>query len=117
MSGKVIEIPDAYLPEIDELPGDLRRIAEEVELVWPGYGVKVALLLGQLFPGIPLYPHNIKNLVRQIRDDGIRSEYDRGNVTAKDLAVKNKLSLRRVEQILAQVPSQKEVECKQMSLF
>lgn len=114
---RIIEIPPEYLPEIDDLPGDLQRIAAAVEEVRSGQGVSVALLLGQLFPGIPLYPHNIENLARRIRDDAIRAEYGQGNTTAKELAIKNKLSLRRVEQILAQAPSQDELKSKQISMF
>lgn len=114
---KIIEIPAEYLPEIDELPGDLKRIGAAVEEVSPGEGVRIALLLGQLFPGVPLYPHNVQALARRIRDDAIRAEYDQGEATAKSLAIKNRLSLRRIEQILAQPPSQDELKNKQMRMF
>lgn len=117
MSSKLIHIPDEYLPEIDELPGDLKRIAAEVDLHRPGDGVEIALLLGQLFPGIPLYMHNIDKLARAIRDDAIRVEYDAGGTTIRELALKYGRSTRRIEQILNQAPSQKELKKKQGSLF
>lgn len=116
MSNRIIEIPEEYLPEIDELPGDLARIATEVEEVWPGMGVKIAILIAQLFKGVPIYPHNIDKLLLRIRDDSIRGEYD-GGAKVKDLAIKYKLSTRWVENILAQPPSQEELKKKQFSLF
>lgn len=117
MSNKIIHIPDEYMPEIKDLPGDLRRIAEAIEEVWPDHGVKVALLLGQLFPGVPLYPHNIERLVRRMRDDKLRAEYDQGGVTMKELAIKTRLSKRRIEQIMSQAPSQEELKDRQLKMF
>ncbi len=117
MSIKVIELPDDCLPDIEELPGDLRRIAKAVEEVWPGHGVKVAMLLGQLFPGIPLYINSVKKFARKRRDAAIRAEYDQGGITVKDLAIKYRRSKRRIEQILAQPESQEEIKSRQQSLW
>lgn len=113
---KLIEVPDEYLPDIDELPGDLRRIARGIEEVWPGMGVKIAMLMGQLFPGIGLYMHNMEGLARRIRDDAIRKESDAG-AKVKDLAIKYRLSTRQIENILAAPPSQEELKSKQYKLF
>lgn len=113
---KLIVIPEEYLPKADDLPGDLALVATQVEEVWPEHGVKVAILLAQLFPGIPIYLRNVKHLIRRVRDDGIRSEYDAGE-KVRELAIKNKLSTRQIENILSQAPSQEEVASKQMSLF
>ncbi len=113
-----IEIPEEYWPEPEELPSDLRRVAIEVERVWPGNGVKVALILGQLFAGIPIYPANMGKILRKIRDDAIRAEYDAGGVIAKDLALKYNLSQRSVEKILAQdSESRKSGNRNQLQLF
>ncbi len=112
-----IEIPEEYWPEPEELPADLRRVAIGVERVWPGNGVKVALILGQLFAGVPIYPANMGKILRKIRDDAIRKEYDAGGVVAKDLALKYNLSQRSVEKILAQAGSEVKSNRNQLQLF
>ncbi len=103
---RIIEIPEEYLPEVRDLPGDLERIASSVEEVWPNMGVKIAILFAQLFAGVPLYPRNIKKLLLRIRDDNIRREYDQGS-KVKDLAIRYKISTRQIENILAQPASKK----------
>lgn len=113
---KIIEIPEEYLPEIDDLPGDLRRIARGVEDVWPDMGVKVAIMLAQVFKGVAIYPRNIDPLLLRIRDDAIRKEYDRG-AKVKDLAIKNGLCTRTIENVLSQAPSQEELKSRQYSLW
>lgn len=117
MKNDIVNIPAEYLPDISELTGDLARIAQAVEGEWPGKGVRIAMLMGKLFPGIPLYLRNIDGFARQKRDSEIRREYDLGQTTAKDLAIKTGLSQRRIEQILAEEPSQAEIKAKQRSLF
>ncbi len=113
---KLIEIPAEYLPAPAELPGDLGMLATEIEEVWPGYGVRVAIVLAQLFPGIPIYLRNVNHLIRRMRDDAIRAEYDNGG-KVRELAIKNKLSTRQIEHILSQAPSQEELKKKQVRLF
>jgi Mor family transcriptional regulator len=113
---RLIEIPEEYLPKIEELPGDLQLIARLVEEVWHGYGVRVAIILGQLLPGVGVYIHNVKELARRIRNDAIRKEYDRG-VRVKELAITYRLSTRQIENILAEPPSQEELKSKQYRLF
>ncbi len=112
-----IEIPREHWPSVDELPADLRRVAIGVEKVWPGNGMKVALIFGQVFAGIPIYPANMGKILRKIRNDAMRQEYDCGGVAAKDLALKYNLSQRAVEKILSQAPGQEELKKKQQSLF
>ncbi len=111
-----IEIPPEYWPEPDELPADLRRIAVEVERVWPGNGIKCALIIGQLFAGIPIYPANIAKFLRKLRNTAIRQDYDTGNICAKDLALKYRLSQRQIEKILAVVEDSQPAD-KQLKLF
>ncbi|MBM9605950.1 Mor transcription activator family protein [Desulfopila inferna] len=113
---KMIEIPEEYLPEISQLPGDLALIASSVEDVWEGNGVRVAILLGQLFPGVPMYIHNLRDITMRIRNDAIRTEYDQG-AKVKQLAIKYKLSTRQIENILAEPPSQEQLKNKQIKLF
>ncbi len=113
-----IEIPREHWPSVDELPADLRRVAIGVEKVWPGNGMKVALIFGQVFAGIPIYPANMGKLLRRIRDNAMREEYDAGDTTAKDLALKYGLSQRRVEKILVKTDDGKPLfQDKQKKLF
>jgi len=111
---RVIDIPDEYRPAIEELPGDLQRIAEHIELHRPGRGVEITLLLAQIFRGQNLYIRNIDYLLRQIRDDAIRAEYDRGGVTGRELATRWGLSQRMVEKILASAGKE---DGRQLNLF
>ena len=114
---EIIEIPEAYRPTIDNLPGDLRRIAAAIEASIPGEGVRLTLLLAQVFPGLPLYFRKVDEYLRAIRDDAIRAEYDLGGITAKELALKYRLCLRQIEKILARPSSQVELQERQLPLF
>lgn len=116
MSNKFIEIPEDYLPAPEELPGDLALIATQVEEVWPDHGVRVAIVLSQLFPGIHIYIRNVNHLIRQMRDDAIREDRADG-MKIKQISIKYKLATRTIEKILAQKPSQKELAAKQYNLF
>jgi len=113
----IIDIPEFYRPQVDDLPGDLRRIAAAIDDYIPGEGVRLTLLLAQIFPGQHIYIRNARVYLRAIRDDGIRAEYDLGGITSKELATKYRLCLRQIEKILARPSSQAELEEKQMSLF
>lgn len=118
LSKKIIDIPDEYMPEIDELPGDLARIAAAIDEVLPGQGARITLVLAQVFPGQPLYIRNIEYLIRRRRDDAIRAQYDAGGTTMLALACDYQLSLARIKQILA-VPGESEDdgEGRQLKLF
>jgi hypothetical protein len=61
--------PDA-LPVIDELPGDLRLIAEVI-------GVPMTIRLAERFGGAPLYIYKIDSFIRKHRNKAIRDEFDR----------------------------------------
>lgn len=113
---ELIHLPLEYHPAIEELPGDLKRIAEAIEAGIPGEGVRLTLLLAQVFHGQPVYFRTIENLIRRWRDDRMRAEYDSDLITAKELATKNRLSLRQVENILAQ-PDSRRMNEKQLKLF
>ena len=111
---KVVKIPKEYWPEIDALPGDLAFIARGLEQHLPGKGVKVALILAQVFKGQPLYIRGIEELLITISNDAIRKENDSGT-KVKELAFKFELSVRWVEDILAR--EEQGPEEKQMRLF
>ena len=111
---KVIDIPEPYRPKIEDLPGELSRIAAVIEQHRPGQGVELTLFMAQVFRGQNLYFRNIDYLIRQIRDDAIRRGYDQG-AKVKDLALRWHLSKRWVEEILARTG--KEAADAQLSLF
>ena len=118
INDRVVVIPAEYLPSIDELPGELPRIAEVVEASYPGMGVPIAILLAQAYPGQSIYLHSVQSIKRNIRDDAIRSRYDKG-IKVKELATDTGLSTRQIERILAQASCgrQEELKEKQMRLF
>ncbi|MDH4317915.1 MAG: hypothetical protein OEV64_05950 [Desulfobulbaceae bacterium] len=95
----LIDLPQEYWPEIEDLPGDLALIAAVVEEQLPGCGVMVALLLSKTFRSQELYIHSLECLERQWRNDTIRKEYENGT-PVRDLCTKWTLSQRWVEDIL-----------------
>jgi Mor family transcriptional regulator len=112
----LIHLPPEYHPAIEDLPGDLKRVAEAIEEGIPGEGVRLTLLLAQVFHGQPVYFRTVEHLIRRWRDDRMRAEYDGGLFTAKELATKIRLSLRQVENILGQ-PDARRMNEKQLKLF
>ena len=100
MAKDIIEQPPEYWPKIDELTGDLARIAAAIKEWRPGHGLELTLFLAQVFRGQPLYLRNIDYLIRQWRDDAIRRQYDSG-VKVSELVTRWDLCLRWVEDILA----------------
>lgn len=113
----IIVLPDEYMPEIEELPGNLRKIAEAIEEVLPDQGVLITLILAQRFAAIPLYFRSVEKFLNAYRDQKMRNEYDQGGINALELALKTGIGLRQVERILARPASQAELESKQMKLF
>jgi Mor family transcriptional regulator len=113
---ELIHLPPEYHPAIEDLPGDLKRVAEAIEEGIPGEGVRLTLLLAQVFHGQPVYFRTVEHLIRRWRDDRMRAEYDGGLFTAKELATKIRLSLRQVENILGQ-PDARRMNEKQLKLF
>jgi len=97
---KLLSIPDGSLPAIEDLPGDLRLIAEAVELYLPGMGAKVAVILATEYRGQYLYCRAIDYLEKQLRDEEIRREYDQG-VRIIELGLKYNLCRSAVEKIVA----------------
>jgi Mor family transcriptional regulator len=77
---------------IEFLPGDLRRIAEVA-------GVEAALKIARAFRGTYLYVPGLDDLMKQIRDEQIRKEYDEGK-PVKRLAIKYRLTERQIRRVL-----------------
>lgn len=113
MSNGVVHIPEEYRPTIEELPGDLRMIAQVIEEQLPGHGVQVVLILAQAFRGQTIYFRAVDYLLNQMRDDAIRAAYDQGERVI-DIGLRWRLSRSAVEKILARPDTG---ETRQMKLF
>ncbi|WP_028319659.1 hypothetical protein [Desulfobulbus elongatus] len=114
-----VDIPPEHLPAIEDLPGkDLQPVARAIERVLPGLGVRVVMILAQEFPGLPLYMHNVDDLINEYFYRCMREEYDRGGTTAKELAMKYGFQLRHTEKILASSGKQPSLaDSRQLKLF
>ncbi len=84
---------------LDQLPGDLRKIAEVV-------GVDAAVKIAKAFAGTYLYIHKIDAFLREMRDHDIRMEYAQGK-KPRELAIKNRLTERQIWNILGFEPASK----------
>ncbi len=89
----IIKLPADALPELTELHGDLKLLAEIV-------GVEKALIVSQVTDGTALRIYGGRRWVRRYRDQCIRREYDQGDITVIDLARKHALSERQIYNIL-----------------
>jgi len=74
---------------IARLPGDLKRVAEII-----GIDNALAMVSDLIIP-------KCDGLVKEIRDNEIRSLYDSGEITIRKLAWKFKLSDRQIQTILS----------------
>lgn len=63
-------LPLQELPQIEELPGDLRLVADVV-------GVELAIRLAEVFGGTPMMIPKLDRWLRRERDRQIREEFDR----------------------------------------
>lgn len=111
----VVHLPDEYMPKAAELPGDLQRIALELEGEFPGRGARITLTLAQLFGGQALYIRKADKFVRKWRDDTIRRRYDKGDITIKELVTQYRLSYSHIASILGKTGS--EEDGGQLQLF
>lgn len=91
---------DIELPDITELPGDLRLIAEVI-------GVAATMKLAQAFGGTPLYIVKIDAFIRRVRDKAFREEFDRrtakgetATAVVRDMARRRDLCERQVWNIV-----------------
>jgi len=87
-------LPSADKKLVEKLPGDLKRIAEEV-------GLNNALKISAIFGGVSIYIPACAQLRRERRNQKIRSEYDAGSITVKNLASKYSLTERQTFTILS----------------
>ena len=75
----VNSLPDEALPDLAELNGDMRILAEEV-------GVRMALRIAELFGGTSLQLYGHKKWIIRWRDQVIRAEYDAGGISVVEKA-------------------------------
>lgn len=105
--------PDLNItPKVDELPGDLSRLAAIIDQVIPGKGVETTIRIANEFRGTYIYCHNTDALYRAARDRWITEQYDLG-MKVPVIARKIKLSERQVWTILGKEP----VNSRQGRLF
>lgn len=95
-SYSIDNLPDEALPDVTELKGDLRILAEEV-------GVRLALQISALFDGTPARLCGHRRWTVKWRDRQMRAEYDAGGISIIDLARKYGVSERHAYNILGQV--------------
>lgn len=88
------KLPDEELPDIEELTGDLRMLADIV-------GVRAALRVSQAFNGTPIRLYGCKKWILRYRDRCIRRDADKG-MSGLDLGRKYGIGERRIWQILGQ---------------
>jgi len=79
---------------INNLPGDLKRVAEVI-------GLEAALTLADVFGGGYLVIPKCEGILKEIRNRKIRELYDAGGITIRELAWKFKLSDRQIKTILS----------------
>lgn len=90
-----IEVTDAMLPPVEELPRSLQDVAEIV-------GVKKAIELSFRFQGTTVNFPMLTGVKRKIRNSAIRNDYDRG-LKASVIARKYNLGERQVWNILGTI--------------
>lgn len=111
----IIDLPEQWQPSIDELPGDLRRVATTLERRIPGQGVRLTLLIAQEFPGQYVRFCNPRKFLDRWRNQVMRDRYDQG-ATVRALATATGLSDRQVISILNEEGGQKKPS-NQLELF
>lgn len=89
----IIRLPEDALPDIGELSGDLRMLAERV-------GVAKALEVGQVFNGTPIRVYGVARFIRRWRDRCIRRDSE--HMSGIELARKYNLSDRQIWNILGE---------------
>ncbi len=102
----VDSLPENALPELAEITGDLRILAEIV-------GMRIALQISERFDSTPLRLYGHRRWLIRWRDKQIRADYDKGGISVVDLARKYGLSDRHVYNILGTEPG----EDRQLTLF
>lgn len=83
---------------MNRLPGDLKDVAELI-------GLDNTMALVERFGGTYIKVPKCDALIREIRDNKIRELYDSGNYDIRGLALRFKLTDRRISDILSEIDS------------
>lgn len=95
----VEKLPDEALPNIEELTGDMRVLAEMV-------GVRKALEISQWFDGTPGRFYGHTKWIRRWRDQCMRRDYDSGDYSVVDIARNYGVSERQAYNVLGKEPEE-----------
>ncbi len=79
---------------LDRLPGDIREMAELI-------GLEDTMKVVKRWGGGYLIIAKCDDLLHEIRNNGIRAEYNSGKTTRNALALKHKLHIRTIDRILS----------------
>jgi Mor family transcriptional regulator len=112
MAAEFENIPDDLIPRVEDLQGDLLLVAQVVESVMPGCGVKVVMRLAAEFRGTYVYFRNLDDIVRTARNRAIVEMYTKGQ-RVPEIARAVKLSERQVWTVLGSEPG----DDRQLKLF
>ncbi|ADW16451.1 hypothetical protein Despr_0266 [Desulfobulbus propionicus DSM 2032] len=104
----VVHLPKDFLPKISDLPGELKTVATAIDEHMPGDGVRLTLLLAQVFPGQHLYLRKPDKFIRLWRNVIMRSIYDQGNITAHELSSLTGVCERQVWTILGEAADEQQ---------
>ena len=97
---RIIILPKEHLPDIEQLQGSVRNMAEQINLFLPGEGVYHALILAQIFGKRGyFFAAGIDPIQKRIRNDRICDEFDQG-MTVNELSAKYRLGERQIRAIL-----------------
>lgn len=105
------------MPQIEDLPGELSRVAAAIEEHMPGDGVRITLQLAQIFHGQEVYFRRVDGILRALRDDAMRARYDKGGITTKGIALLFGVSQSTAEKVLSKPDSQAALQAKQGKLW
>ena len=89
---------------IEQLPGDLRKMAEVLREYFPDAPyIAIVLRIAKVFRGTYIRVHSLDDLEREIRNAEIRTEYADGK-RVPALAIKHRLTERQIWNILGTEP-------------
>ena len=98
------KLPAEFLPQANELPGELSQLAREISSVLgPEMAVRITLLLEQRYRGTSVSFHNADAIRRRVRDRRIVERFNAGE-RADDIARSVGMSSRHVWNILGREP-------------
>jgi Mor family transcriptional regulator len=108
------KLPEEFLPNIEDLPGELGQLARDISTISPDKAIRITLLLEQRYRGTSLYFHNCDAIRRRVRNIKIIERYN-GGERVEDIARSVGKSARQIWNILGKEPGVE--DNRQMKLF